>query len=139
MAASTVNENRRIARNHLDSVWNLGEFDTEVLAEGYHVVKNMGGTEELSLEEYRQIVDHFRSAFPDLHKEPDQVIATGDTVVIPYTFTGTHEGELQGIPPTGNEVEVAAVDICRIEDGKIAREWFVADFLGMMQQLGVVE
>lgn len=41
------------------------------------------------------------------------------------------------IPPTGNQVEIVAVDIVYMEDGKIAREWFTADFLRVMQQLEV--
>lgn len=57
--------------------------------------------------------------------------------MILYTFIGTPENELMGIPPTGNEVEISAVDIVDVEDGKIVKEWYVADFLRETGQPGV--
>ena len=51
---------------------------------------------------------------------------------------GTHRGEFQGIPPTGKQVTISAIGILRITSGRIAETWLNADFLGLMQQLGVV-
>lgn len=139
MATTPVEEHERIALEHFDRMWNQGEVDTDVLADDYHVVANIGERSEPTLEEFQGKIAHFREAFPDLHKEPGDVTATDGKVVIPYTFTGTHENELMGIPPTGNEVEISAVDIVDVEDGKIVKEWYVADFLRMMRQLGVAD
>lgn len=139
MSTLTVEEQERIAREHFDRMWNHGEFDADVVGDGYHVVANIGERQELTFEEFQGKIRHFREAFPDLHKEPGDVVATDGKVVIPYTFTGTHENELMEIPPTGNEVEVSAVGISNVEDGKITEEWYVADFLRMMRQLGVAD
>lgn len=139
MATINIKENETLAVGHFERVWNDGEFDSAVLADGYHVMANIGEDAELTLEEFRGKVSHFREAFPDLHKEPIDVIATEDAVVIPYTFTGTHENELMGIPPTGNEVEISAVDIVYVDDGQVEMEWYVTDFLRMMRQLGVAD
>ncbi len=65
-------------------------------------------------------------------------MAEGDRVATRWTGTGTHEGELMGIAPTGNRVEVAGMVISRISGGKIAESWSNYDALGMMQQLGVI-
>jgi predicted ester cyclase len=54
-----------------------------------------------------------------------------------WTSRGTHEGELMGIAPTGKRIDVTAVGIWRVSEGKIAEAWLVFDALGMMQQLGV--
>lgn len=139
MATTTIEENRTLARNHFERVWDNGEFDDAVLADGYHVVANIGERAEMTLDEFRGKVKHFREAVPDLQKEPIEVIPTDGEVIIPYIFTGTHENELLGIPATGNEIEISAVDIIYVEDGQIATEWFVADFLRMMRQLGVAD
>lgn len=139
MATTNIEENETVALGHFERMWNDGEFDGAVLADGYHVVANIGEHAELTLEEFRRKVSHFREAFPDLHKEPIDVIPTEDAVVIPYTFTGTHENELMGIPGTGNEVEISAVDIVYVDDGQVEREWYVTDFLRMMRQLGVAD
>lgn len=139
MAATTVDENERIALDHFERVWSDGEFDDAALADGYHVVGHIGEHAEMTREEFRGKVKHFREAFPDLHKEPIDTIATDEAVVIPYRFTGTHEHELLGIPATGNEVEIAAVDVVYLDDGLIEQEWYVTDFLRMMRQLGVAD
>lgn len=139
MATTLTDENRTLALEHFDRVWNDGVFDSAVLADSYQVTAHIGEPAELTLEEFRGKVTHFQEAFPDLHKEPIDTIATDDAVVIPYRFTGTHEHELMGIPATGNEVEIAAVDVVYVDDGLIEREWYVTDFLRMMRQLGVAD
>jgi predicted ester cyclase len=53
-------------------------------------------------------------------------------------FSGTQEGELEGIPPTGNRVEFSGIMIDRFSGGKLAETWDNYDALGMMQQLGVI-
>jgi hypothetical protein len=47
-------------------------------------------------------------------------------------------GWFAGLAPTGKKVEVAGVDICRIEGGKIAEYLLYADILSMMRQLGMI-
>ncbi len=83
----------------------------------------------------------FRAAFPDLElTSVEEVIAEGDKVVRRDLWTGTHEGEFMGIEPTGKETETELINIVRFdEEGKVVEERFIADMLGLMQQLGVVE
>ena len=69
----------------------------------------------------------------------EEVISTGDRVVVRWTGSGKHEGELNGIPPTGRDVSVKAISVHEMRDGKIAATHTVWDTLGMLRQLGVVE
>ncbi len=46
--------------------------------------------------------------------------------------------QLMGVPPTGKQIEVEAISVFRIEDGKIAEEWTVWDALGLLQQVEAV-
>ena len=62
----------------------------------------------------------------------------GDKVTVRWTGSGTHVGEINGIPPTNKQVRVDAISVHRLEDGKIAETWEVWDTLGFLQQLGVV-
>jgi predicted ester cyclase len=66
-----------------------------------------------------------------------QIIAEDNKVVTRGTFSGTHQGELMGIPPTGKQVKFSFVHIDTISDGKVTEHWSQADVFGMMQQLGV--
>jgi predicted ester cyclase len=43
-------------------------------------------------------------------------------VVTCFRTRGTHQGELWGMSPTGKEVEITNVSVCRIEGGKMAEE-----------------
>ena len=80
----------------------------------------------------------YRAAFPNLRMEPEHVLASGDMVVARVRATGTHRGELMGMPATGRSVDVQLIDIMRFdEDGLVAEQWGVVDMLAVMQQLGV--
>ncbi len=80
----------------------------------------------------------FRSAIPDLKMVVEDMIAEGDKVVLRYTLEGTHEGELFGVPPTGQRLSIKSISVERVSNGKIREHWRVTDSLDMMQQLGVI-
>ena len=53
--------------------------------------------------------------------EPEDILASGDKVVARVRATGTHEGELMGMPATGRSVDVQLIEITRFdEDGLVA-------------------
>jgi hypothetical protein len=54
------------------------------------------------------------------------------------TMSGTHEGPLMGMPPTGRAVRQDHMHFVRYRDGKAVEHWGVRDDLGMMQQMGVI-
>ena len=68
----------------------------------------------------------------------EDVIQTGDKLVVRWTNSGTHLGKFLGIPPTNKSFSVAGIDIYRLEDGKLAEHWHVIDQLAMLQQLGLI-
>jgi steroid delta-isomerase-like uncharacterized protein len=79
------------------------------------------------------------AAFPDLRMDVRDIVADGDKVVARVRYTGTQQGEFQGMPATGKSVDVQLVDIFRFSpDGRVSEHWGVLDLLTMMQQLGVV-
>ena len=88
------------------------------------------------------VVEFFRmykAAFPDLHMEPEDVLASGDKAVARVRATGTHQGDFMGMPPTGKHVDVQLIDIIRFDDDGLAHEhWGVVDTMSMMQQLGAI-
>ena len=54
-------------------------------------------------------------------------------------MTGTHRGDLFGLPATGRRVQVDQINIEHIRDGRIVEHWRVTDELQLMRQLGVVQ
>lgn len=75
-------------------------------------------------------------AMPDMHIDITQIFATDDRVAVHQFITGTHQGELLGVPGTGKRVEVHQVNLYRVKDGKIAETWQLLDVWGLMRQLG---
>jgi steroid delta-isomerase-like uncharacterized protein len=86
----------------------------------------------------KAIVSSFKTALPDAQANIEFQVADGDKVVSRYTWSGTHEGEFQGVPATGNKVSWTATATFRIAEGKIREAWLNWDQWGLMQQLGVV-
>lgn len=89
-------------------------------------------------ESMRALITMLRTAFPDLHFAIEHLVAEGDTVAGRLTMSGTHEGPLMGMPPTGRSVRQNSMHFVRFRDGKAIEHWGVRDDLGMMQQLGVI-
>ena len=83
----------------------------------------------------KQLFSMLGKAFPDLHATIEDEIAEGDRVVARITFTGTHQGEFMGKPPTGRQVSYGVIDIFRISHGHVVEHWGIADMLSLMQQL----
>ncbi len=77
------------------------------------------------------------AAFPDGRHILSEVIAEGDKVVTRGIFSGTHQGELMGIPATGKQVTFSVVHIDRVVNGKIVEHWGQGDTLALMGQLGM--
>ena len=80
----------------------------------------------------------YRAAFSDLTLTVDHQVAEGDHVVTRWTARGTHDGELFGVPPTGNVVTTTGISIERVVDGQVVEDHTQWDALGMMQQIGAV-
>jgi steroid delta-isomerase-like uncharacterized protein len=79
------------------------------------------------IDTFKETFSEAREAFPDLHVTVEDLVAEGDRVTARVTMQGTHEGVFQGLAPTGKWVEVRAMDMFRISDGKIVEHWGHAD------------
>ena len=79
-----------------------------------------------------------RAAFPDTAHTIEDQVAAGDKVVTRLRARATFTGEFQGIPPTGQVVEIGGIVIHRLADGKLVEHWAHIDNLGFLQQLGAI-
>jgi predicted ester cyclase len=83
-------------------------------------------------------IEIFEAAFPGYQLAAEEMAAEDNQVIVWATFTGTHDGDLMGIAPTGKPVEIPIALVYWIEDGKIADHLMLADQLTMLQQIGVL-
>jgi len=66
----------------------------------------------------------------------ETLVADEDSIAIAYTLTGTQNGRLMGIPPTGRRMKIRGVQISKFKDGRMIERWGSSDELGMLRQLG---
>ncbi len=106
-----------------------------ILAEDW-VDTPLGPGQQPGRADFPPVIAYFRSIFPDLQVTNEDVLVDGDKAAVRSTIRATHEGELFGIPGTGQPIEFMAIDIHRLEDGQIVETWHVEDFLSVLFQIG---
>jgi predicted SnoaL-like aldol condensation-catalyzing enzyme len=131
-------DNERLVRRFFEEFCNdrRPEVADEIVAEGY-VAYGPQAPPAAGPDGVKERVGLYQDAV-DGHWEVQEIFSAGDRVVARWIGSGTHQGELMGVAPTGAGIEVDAISVFRIEDGKIAEEWTVWDALGLMQQVGAV-
>ena len=87
---------------------------------------------------YRFFFSGIRTAFPDLSVVPETIVQDEDTIAFAYTLTGTHNGPLGEIPPTGKSVKIRGMQISKFQNGKMVERWGSSDQLTLLKQIGVI-
>ena len=117
-------ENKAVIRRLFEDVW-TGEV---AAADRYYAPGALrDGLKEFAADLYR--------AVPDWRVTIDDLVAEGDKVVVRWTGRGTHLGDWNGSPPTGNAVTTTGIDIERLVDGQIVEEDGEVDMLGFLRQV----
>jgi steroid delta-isomerase-like uncharacterized protein len=77
------------------------------------------------------------TAFPDFTLERIALVVDGERHADRWVMTGTHRGELFGIPQTGRKVRVEGATFTRMgPDGLVVEDVHLSDLAGLMAQLG---
>lgn len=135
---TTPDEHEARLRRLYEGVWN-GEnpaIADELVAPEYLIHDRAIAEELRGPELYKALADSTREIFPDMEFTIDDAISAADTVTLRWTMTGTHEGSLFDIQPTGDRVTLTAIEMNRFADGKLVETWTQSDMLGLVQQLG---
>jgi steroid delta-isomerase-like uncharacterized protein len=130
---------KNLVERHLELAWDLGDIDAldEVWAPDA-VVRMAPG---ITLEGLDALKDHLRrsvAGYSERRITVDDIVASGATVAVRWTFEGVHSGDVLGVAPTGKQLRITGMDFYRVADGKLAEEWIELDGLGLMAQLGLL-
>ena len=127
------------AQQHLADNINAGNVDVAVESFGENAVDHDPAPDQgPGREGFRAFWTALTTGFPDAHIEPRHEVVDEEHVVVAYTLTGTHDGEFEGVAPTGKKIEINGIQIGRFEDGKLVERWGSSDELGIMKQIGAV-
>ncbi len=117
--------------------WNSGDVEAikEIFSPDYVF---HSGSQDFSKEQMIEFLKPQMEAWPDRTFSVEDILAKGDKVVSKYIFKGTHEGDIEGLPPaTGKKFETTGIEIWQVKNGKIVESWAAGDTLSFYQQLGM--
>ncbi|MFB6210264.1 MAG: ester cyclase [Halobacteriales archaeon] len=75
--------------------------------------------EPVTGDDHREYLADVIEAFPDISQDVDRVLIAQEATVLESTFSGTHKGPLEGIPPTGETATVPLVSIITVSENGI--------------------
>ncbi|WP_435318831.1 ester cyclase [Haloarchaeobius sp. TZWSO28] len=116
--ALTIREKREHACALFESRWQTGQFDPDLVTADYQACGLTTDPADAAGEAAAVATVH--EAFPDLRTTVRAVVCEGDFVAVHFGVTGTHEGPIAGVPPTGDELRTGGMVLYAFEDGLIA-------------------
>lgn len=125
-----------LVRRYYGELWNRWEpaVAEGILSPDFHFRGSLGH-ETRGVEAFLEYVRMVRGAFPDFYNTLEDVFEGPGFVVARLTYTGTHSGELFGIPPTQKSIRYEGVGIFRIGGRVLTEGWVVADRMALLEQL----
>ncbi len=135
-----VLDNRTLVAQFIEEFWNKGNdaFANDVLSAGFQR-HELGSGEVISgTAAFKKRAADIRAAFPDFHLTHHGLVSDNQRVGLCWKATGTHQGDFEGIAPTGKSVSIEGISIFCALDGQILEEFASWDRLKMLQQLGVL-
>ncbi|MFO0601453.1 MAG: ester cyclase [Myxococcaceae bacterium] len=126
-----------LVHRYYEELFNQGrvELITELLAPDY--VNHSPGSpqQDRGRQGVADVITALRKGVPDLHCRIEDVVSSPTAVAVRTRVSGTHLGELFGVPPTGRRFEVTQLAIEHVRDGRIVAHWRVTeDFFAALQR-----
>lgn len=118
--------------------WNAGDLDGYLDLYDEDVVLHGHAGIEPGFEGVRKFYESFFAAFPGSCLEFEDVFGAEDKVTCRFSVQGHHGGPFQGIPPTHKDFHLHGITVLRFDGTKCVERWSQADFLSLLQQLGVI-
>lgn len=125
-APNALERNKETIRRIYEQGFNRGDasvFDGLYTADFRHHNKTIHDVASAA-EGEKQSMRRFREAIPDVRFTIEDLIAERDRVACRLSVRGTPVLPFPPIEPTGEAVTFHGVAIFRLEDGRVAEEWF---------------
>ena len=132
-----LKENKKLVQRYYDELRNHWEYSLidEIISEAFEFRGSIGIATQ-GRDSFKGYMNTIRVAFPDFFNTVEDLIAEANKVVAILTYTGTHQGNIFGIAPTGRPIHYAGTALFHIEAGQILSGWVLGDRLGLLQHLG---
>ena len=124
-----------------DEVWVKGNLDAmDEIYSADCVLHSPPLPDVEGLEALKANVAGIREAYTEISLHYGGMVGEADRIAYRYAWRALHTGQSATlpIPPTGNEVTMEKCVVAHLRGGMIVEEFEFADYLGFLQQLGVV-
>lgn len=127
---------KAIVRRFYEEFWNKRNFEAihDLMKEDVIFRGSLGAdmNGHTGVMRYAEIVFH---AFPDFTITLEEMISENSKLAACLSYSGTHEGEIFGIPSTGKQINYVGTGIFIFADGLISHCWVLGDRLEMLRQM----
>lgn len=126
---------KKIITEFMNEVWNkknLNEIDN-IFSETAVIHSPMGEFETAA--EMKNTAKKWITAIPNMQVTLLNILEDNGLIVTHWMANGTHQKELNGIPPKGNKVEYQGISMYRIEKGKVIEYWAFLDSWAIVKQM----
>jgi steroid delta-isomerase-like uncharacterized protein len=131
---------KQVLHDFLDRIWAQQDLSAipDFVADSYTIHNDPGDPWEGQTLSHQGFADRLvksRSLAPDQRFTPVHMIEEGDTIALAWTWTGTHLGDMPGIPATGKRIQMTGLTVYSFQGNRLSGHWQVADRLGVYRQL----
>lgn len=88
---------------------------------------------------YKELETSYARAFPHKKATIDEMLVSGDKVIVRWTCTGSHEGEFQGTAATHRKFTVSGISIYQITNDRVSEIWQSWNTLSLLEQLNIIQ
>lgn len=131
---------KEVVTQFLQEVWSDGDVEaaSQYLAPQYTIHHDPGDPwdrQVLDLEGFKARVRVSRAPFPDQTFAVQELFADNNAVVVTWFWTGTHQGDLPGLPASGKKINMSGATVYYFAGDRITGHWQITDRLGVFRQL----
>ena len=127
---------KELARRVWDEGWNKGQLEVVDEALATDAVDRHQHDQDDFRGHLKAAITEFRTGFPDLHAEIQDIVAEGDRVAMRVVITGTHRGRFFGHEPSGRPVSVEQFHFVQVNpQGQCTRHWANVGLDDLLRQI----
>lgn len=125
-----------LVRRFYDEIWNRLELSTveELLEEDLSFRGSLGQSLH-GRADFLAYVSSVTQALSSYHCEIDEIVTEGSRAAAKMTFSGIHDGEFLGYPPTHQLVEWTGAAFFAEREGKLSEIWVLGDLFNLTNLL----
>lgn len=135
-----ISARKQILTDFLQDVWTDGQVEKvdHYLADSYSIHNDPGDPwdgQTLSREGFKDRLIQSRAMAPDQVFHVENMVEEGNDIAVAWSWSGTHLGDIPGIPATGRNITMTGLTIYSFAGDRLSGHWQIADRLSVFQQL----